>query len=1074
MSKTNKNKNKNSKRLPQDTQQSINNYVDEKIDRYTQSDNKPTKNPTTAKIKQKFANEVATYQEKRKLEIIQEKRNIPNSSELDISDCSIMDESNSIQDFEIVEEKVFRYVGKSLQQFLNPIRLKDEIDTYISSKNHVIKKAFINNKNKQLYIITDDLPTINHLNKHNWPEYSFNDGITKIDSKPKVTFIAIRGVHQSINIDNDDFRNYLNYNYEITDVKRITKKSENSKPLPILKAKITNQQKLNAILRDGIKIGYTNHRIEIWKFQPRPLQCKRCNKYGHAICNEEIVCPLCSEGHSLQDCQNKRDQTKLRCSNCQEAHPAFSKKCKLMIDATNEIAKKKNSNQTSNQNSKKPTQPLKSTPVANANSENQTKSNDAKNEFKEIIAKIITNLSIITSMQILDTSSLKKKGIDVLSLNETFFNSKNNHHSILNGFEIIYCNRKAKTGGGVAIIIRKNLIFKTIISESNEQYELIAIEIQSLKEKTLIISAYTPPSSKTNFDFLEKLSKDYINVIILADFNATHPSWGCNYPNTKGRKLREKLDENNFIILNDNHPTFIKSKNVLDLAIVSPSLFSQTKNFEVLTDFKISDHWPICFELNNCVTQKEFLKLDINKLIENLETLSFSEPTELADSHAIEKRLMEFNTKINNALKVSTAISKSKGKKLRIPKFILNDIKLKKKLSRIYTKTHDPFLKNQLNNLNNSIRAKIKKINTERWNMVYENLVETKPSEKAFWKSLNIDKNQKPLMEGVNLNDEEKLEFLATHFESAFSNKENPKHTNFFKYYRTQKFNRQITLNELEINLNKLKPKDSSGFDLISNKIIKLFPLKIKKELLNIFNASFKIGYVPNIWKNAKIILILKKNSDPKFPSSYRPISLLSCVGKLLERIINTRLTEWAESKKILVDEQNGFRKGRSTQNAIFKLIENISRKFKKRQKTGLVLYDFAKAFDTVSHSGILRVLNKLRCPVTIGNWIKSYLENRKFQITNESKKNSSIKDIKSGVPQGGCLSALLFALFINDLGKKLRKLSPKLNFELFADDVSVWCSHSRINSINKILQKATTIINNFAKSRGLSLNVDK
>ena len=104
----------------------------------------------------------------------------------------------------------------------------------------------------------------------------------------------------------------------------------------------------------------------------------------------------------------------------------------------------------------------------------------------------------------------------------------------------------------------------------------------------------------------------------------------------------------------------------------------------------------------------------------------------------------------------------------------------------------------------------------------------------------------------------------------------------------------------------------------MSNKVIKILPLKIKKELLNIFNASLKFGYVPKIWKIAKIILILKKDLDPKLPSSYRPISLLSCVGKLLERIINTRLTEWAESKNILVDEQSGFRKGRSTQNAIF------------------------------------------------------------------------------------------------------------------------------------------------------------
>jgi len=92
--------------------------------------------------------------------------------------------------------------------------------------------------------------------------------------------------------------------YEINDVKRISKKSENSKPLPLLKAKITNEQILKTILRDGIKIGYTNHRIEMWKFEPKPLQCKRCNKYGHASCESELIGPLCSEEHTLQDCSN--------------------------------------------------------------------------------------------------------------------------------------------------------------------------------------------------------------------------------------------------------------------------------------------------------------------------------------------------------------------------------------------------------------------------------------------------------------------------------------------------------------------------------------------------------------------------------------------------------------------------------------------------------------------------------------------------------------------------------------------------------------------------------------------------
>jgi len=193
--------------LPQDTQQSIDNYVDDKMESFKQRSKKPNNNLTSSNIKKKLANERASYQEKNKITILKQKRNMTDSSESDTSDCSIMNDNDDSQDLNITEEKVLRYIGESLYQFFNPIRLKYEIDSYIAFQQAVIKKAFINNKNKQLYIITDDLPTINHLNKYRWPERSFNSGIIKFDSKPKTTFIAIRGVHQSINIDNEEIRN---------------------------------------------------------------------------------------------------------------------------------------------------------------------------------------------------------------------------------------------------------------------------------------------------------------------------------------------------------------------------------------------------------------------------------------------------------------------------------------------------------------------------------------------------------------------------------------------------------------------------------------------------------------------------------------------------------------------------------------------------------------------------------------------------------------------------------------------------------------------------------------------------
>lgn len=224
------------------------------------------------------------------------------------------------------------------------------------------------------------------------------------------------------------------------------------------------------------------------------------------------------------------------------------------------------------------------------------------------------------------------------------------------------------------------------------------------------------------------------------------------------------------------------------------------------------------------------------------------------------------------------------------------------------------------------------------------------------------------------------------------------------------------------------------------------------------------------MWKNAKVIMIHKSPHDPNEPASFRPISLLSCLGKILERILNERLTNWAEKRKILINEQSGFRRNRSTQDVLFKIIEPTIRNLKNKNKTGLVLFDFEKAFDTIPHANILQKLHKYRCPVMIGKWIRSYLDGRTFQIHDEI--DSSLKPIKAGIPQGGCLSALLFAIFINDIKKELKKIGVK--FALFADDISVWFSAKSLKKINKLLQKAIDKINKYAQKWGLKLNTQK
>ena len=133
-----------------------------------------------------------------------------------------------------------------------------------------------------------------------------------------------------------------------------------------------------------------------------------------------------------------------------------------------------------------------------------------------------------------------------------------------------------------------------------------------------------------------------------------------------------------------------------------------------------------------------------------------------------------------------------------------------------------------------------------------------------------------------------------------------------------------IDRNELLSSLNSLYNRAAPGNDGINNKLLKKCPLPTLNRIHNIFNASISLGYVPIKWKISKIIMIPKKDKPPDEITSYRPISLLCCLSKWLEKIINTKIMNWLEHEKLLPDIQAGFRKHHSTQDQILLLNQAI------------------------------------------------------------------------------------------------------------------------------------------------------
>ena len=279
-----------------------------------------------------------------------------------------------------------------------------------------------------------------------------------------------------------------------------------------------------------------------------------------------------------------------------------------------------------------------------------------------------------------------------------------------------------------------------------------------------------------------------------------------------------------------------------------------------------------------------------------------------------------------------------------------------------------------------------------------------------------------------------------------------------------------ITHNELESALQSLKPKQAPGPDGVTNELLIHLGPEAKKKLLQIYNASWKHGIVPQEWKKAILIPIHKPGKPKNSPSSYRPISLTSCLCKLLERILNSRLMWFMEKERKFNDEQAGFRPCRSTEDQVTYLTQLIEEGFQAKKQTVVVWVDLEKAFDRVWTKGLLLKLLKTNITHKMYNWIKQYIHNRKAKVCLKGK-YSRTASFKQGVPQGGVLSPSLFLIFLNDL---ISTTSPNVKAVQYADDLALICSEDSLILAQKRLQTTLDRLDQWTTDWSMKVNATK
>ncbi len=262
-------------------------------------------------------------------------------------------------------------------------------------------------------------------------------------------------------------------------------------------------------------------------------------------------------------------------------------------------------------------------------------------------------------------------------------------------------------------------------------------------------------------------------------------------------------------------------------------------------------------------------------------------------------------------------------------------------------------------------------------------------------------------------------------------------------YVCNEHINGDITFEEVDKMINKLKTNKACGIDAIPNEVLK--NVKVRQALFKMFYLFFKYSKIPSIWLKSIISPIPKSSTkDPYIPLNYRGISLLSCVAKCYSGIINKRLACYCENFNVFHDEQNGFRHDRSCTDHIYSLTSVIRNRMEIGLPTFTCFIDFQKAFDWVDRNLLFTKLLSYNIDGPLYHAIKSLYSQPESCI----KINNMFTDwfsTESGVKQGDSLSPTLFSIFINDLiaevknvGKGVQIGDDKCSILLFADDIVI------------------------------------
>jgi Reverse transcriptase (RNA-dependent DNA polymerase)/Endonuclease-reverse transcriptase len=283
-----------------------------------------------------------------------------------------------------------------------------------------------------------------------------------------------------------------------------------------------------------------------------------------------------------------------------------------------------------------------------------------------------------------------------------------------------------------------------------------------------------------------------------------------------------------------------------------------------------------------------------------------------------------------------------------------------------------------------------------------------------------------------------------------------------------------VTVPEV-VRLLKVAPAKSCALDPIPTWLLKQVASSIAPVICHLCNLSMQTGTFPTPLKQARVLPLLKKHSlDPDTASSYRPISNLSYLSKIIERVVAQRFSSHISSSHLLPVQQSAYRPFHSTETAVLSVHNDLVCAVDKGQVSLLMLLDLSAAFDTVDHSILLSILSRrFSVTDTALSWFNSYLSDRTQSFVYAGQQTSCFP-VYCSVPQGSVLGPVEFTVYTEDITELL--IRHETRSHLYADDTQLYAS-CRPEDMEAVITRMSNCVADVAvwcASRRLQLNADK